>query len=272
MNVSRLAQGVSIPQAWTHGLAIIKVAGEPMIDQRGDEMTELLGLRLEISRPLYKPVPEDLPKLPGAGVWTLPGPLEDYAFELITGCNQRPAGFSAVMAARALRNGGLKGEDCIKSEKTNTWNRALTTSEVNAVYQRDLAFSYTYGERVDFWGQLRKLEEALTDCPDTRRARLLISRPDDLGLENPPCWQLSEFFIRGGILYQIVDIRSWCFSSAATENLYGWARLSEYLAGQVGAKVGPMIVNAGSAHIPRHDMWWVNKVLEDNKVLERGSN
>ena len=236
--------GATIPQAWRTGLAKIKIGGDIVTDQRGDIMSEILGLRLEITRPLHNPIPTGLPELPGVGVWRIAPPLEDYAFQLITGLNARPAGFSAVMAAQALRRGDLKKEDCIKPK----------TDEA-------LRFEYTYGERVDFWGQLRYVEEILTTSSETRRARLIISRLGDLALESPPCWQLSEFFIRDGRLHQFVDIRSWCFSSAATENLYGWARLSEYLAGQIGAEVGPMIVNAGSAHIPKHDMWWVNRVL-----------
>jgi thymidylate synthase len=113
-------------------------------------------------------------------------------------------------------------------------------------------FDYTYGARLRSpIDQVQVMIEKLRANPSTRRAIGVtwhIFTDNDQAF-HPPCLIFIEFLIRGEALHMSAFFRSWDVAQAAPQNIYGLARLMEYVAGNLDVEVGTMTITAASAHI-----------------------
>ncbi|MGV8126819.1 MAG: thymidylate synthase [Methanothrix sp.] len=131
-------------------------------------------------------------------------------------------------------------------------------------------FEYTYGERLRAWAlpgcaPLDQIEQAISrlrasSC--TRRSTAVTwIAPLDSSKEEVPCMIVDDFKLRDGRLHLSIFFRSHDFAGAYPANLYGLARLLQYVAGEVGAQPGSISTTSASAHIYEHDWDWVERML-----------
>jgi thymidylate synthase len=131
-------------------------------------------------------------------------------------------------------------------------------------------FEYTYGERLRAWAlpgmpPLDQIEQAiarLRSSSCTRRATAVTwIAPVDCAKEEVPCMIVDDFKLRDGRLNLSIFFRSHDFAGAYPANLYGLARLLQYVAGETGAKPGSISTTSASAHIYEHDWDFVERML-----------
>ena len=131
-------------------------------------------------------------------------------------------------------------------------------------------FEYTYGERLRAWAlpdgvPLDQIEQAISRLrasSSTRRATAVTwIAPLDSAREEVPCMIVDDFKLRDGRLNLSIFFRSHDFAGAYPANLYGLARLLQYVAGEVGAEPGSISTTSASAHIYEHDWDWVERML-----------
>jgi len=135
-------------------------------------------------------------------------------------------------------------------------------------------FEYTYGERLRSWrspgmessiDQIDQVISRLKSAPSTRRATAVTWIPPiDSAKEEVPCMIVDDFKLRDGRLNLIALFRSHDFAGAYPANLYGLARVLEYVSSRVGAKPGSISTMSASAHIYDHDWDWVLEMLVDS--------
>jgi thymidylate synthase len=144
-------------------------------------------------------------------------------------------------------------------------------------------FEYTYGERLRCWkvpgrsldqgdhtiDQIDEAVRRLRASPATRRATAVTWIPPvDAAREEVPCMIADDFKLRDGKLNLIVFFRSHDFAGAYPANLYGLARVLEYVSEEVGAAPGSICTLSASAHIYEHDWDWVEEMLVDRPRSE----
>ena len=131
-------------------------------------------------------------------------------------------------------------------------------------------FEYTYGERLRAWSlpgvpPLDQIEQAirrLKESSATRRATAVTWIPPvDTAKDEVPCMIVDDFKLRDGRLNLAVFFRSHDFAGAYPANLYGLARVLEYVAREVVAEPGSISTTSASAHIYEHDWDWVEEML-----------
>jgi thymidylate synthase len=131
-------------------------------------------------------------------------------------------------------------------------------------------FEYTYGERLRAWAlpgsvPLDQIEQAISRLrasSSTRRATAVTwIAPLDSSKEEVPCMIVDDFKLRDGRLHLSIFFRSHDFAGAYPANLYGLARLLQYVASEVGAEPGSISTTSASAHIYEHDWDWVERML-----------
>jgi len=130
-------------------------------------------------------------------------------------------------------------------------------------------FEYTYGNRLRAWSsggspldQIDHVIRYLKASPSTRRATAVTWIPSlDSAKEEVPCMIVDDFKMRDGRLNLSVFFRSHDFAGAYPANLYGLARLLEYVSNEVGASPGSISTLSASAHIYEHDWDWVREML-----------
>jgi len=137
-------------------------------------------------------------------------------------------------------------------------------------------FEYTYGERLRAWSmpgeraplqpqpidQIEQAIQRLKASTVTRRATAVTwIAPIDCAKEEVPCMIVDDFKLRDGRLNLSVFFRSHDFAGAYPANLYGLARLLEYVAAEVGAEPGSISTTSSSAHVYEHDWDWVGKMV-----------
>ena len=75
---------------------------------------------------------------------------------------------------------------------------------------------------------------------------------------------VDDFKLRDGRLHLSIFFRSHDFAGAYPANLYGLARLLQYVCCEVGAEPGSISTTSASAHIYEHDWDWVGRMLTDS--------
>lgn len=115
-------------------------------------------------------------------------------------------------------------------------------------------FVYTYGNRLrkHFEGidQIGVAIERLKNCRESRRAiSVTWDQTQDTKIEEVPCMILVDFKIRNDTLYTTALWRSHDIYGAWFPNAVGLSYLAKYVAGEVGAKIGPVTIHSISAHI-----------------------
>ena len=131
-------------------------------------------------------------------------------------------------------------------------------------------FEYTYGERLRAWSlpgmpaldQIEQVILRLKASANTRRATAVTwIVPVDAAKDEVPCMIVDDFKLRDGRLHLSIFFRSHDFAGAYPANLYGLARLLQYVSLEVGAKPGSISTTSASAHIYEHDWDWVERML-----------
>ena len=131
-------------------------------------------------------------------------------------------------------------------------------------------FEYTYGERLRAWSlpgmpaldQIEQVILRLKASANTRRATAVTwIAPVDAAKDEVPCMIVDDFKLRDGRLHLSIFFRSHDFAGAYPANLYGLARLLQYVSSEVGAKPGSISTTSASAHIYEHDWDWVERML-----------
>jgi thymidylate synthase len=138
-------------------------------------------------------------------------------------------------------------------------------------------FEYTYGERLRSWkvpeyeasptssgsvDQLGHVIRRLKASPSTRRATAVTWIPSvDNARDEVPCMIVDDFKLRDGRLNLAIFFRSHDFAGAYPANLYGLARVLQFVSGEVGVMPGAISTTSASAHIYDHDWDWVQEML-----------
>ena len=131
-------------------------------------------------------------------------------------------------------------------------------------------FEYTYGERLRAWhlpgvpalDQIEQVILRLKASANTRRATAVTwIVPVDACKDEVPCMIVDDFKLRDGRLNLSIFFRSHDFAGAYPANLYGLARLLQYVSYEVGAEPGSICTTSASAHIYEHDWDFVEKMV-----------
>ncbi len=154
-----------------------------------------------------------------------------------------------------------------------SWNEErLEEYALQLLSAENPGFEYTYGNRLRSWAsegshassvdQIEHVIRRLKAAPSTRRATAVTwIPPTDEVREEVPCMIVDDFKLRDGRLNLSVFFRSHDFAGAYPANLYGLARVLEYVSGEVGAVPGSISTLSSSAHIYEHDWDWVEEML-----------
>ena len=114
-------------------------------------------------------------------------------------------------------------------------------------------FTYTYNERLR--GNLRELIKLLREQQDTRRAFLPIWRNEDrmraAGPTDVPCVIGFHFQVTEGYLNLTTIMRSLDIINCLPNDVYLSIRLLEYVAREVGIKIGTFLLWGSNAHIKK---------------------
>lgn len=111
---------------------------------------------------------------------------------------------------------------------------------------------YTYHDR--YATQIPAVIEELTRNPQSRRAVMVIARPEDIHSDDPPCLQHIQFFIRAtpkypnGQLDCKVLFRSNDAARATFMNAFALIMLQKRIADALGVPVGTYVHRANSFH------------------------
>ena len=159
-----------------------------------------------------------------------------------------------------------------------SWNQErLEEYAVQLLSGENPGFEYTYGERLRSWkipeddtsttssdsvDQLGHVIRRLKASPSTRRATAVTWIPPvDNARDEVPCMIVDDFKLRDGKLNLAIFFRSHDFAGAYPANLYGLARVLQFVSGEVGAMPGSISTTSASAHIYDHDWDWVQEML-----------
>ena len=128
---------------------------------------------------------------------------------------------------------------------------------------------YTYHDR--YKDQLQAVIDELRRDKFSRRAKLIIARPEDITMADAPCLQYIQFFIRNGLLDCYALFRSNDALEAAFMNAYALIRLQERVARELGVKVGTYTHKATSYHVYDKDRQrlkdMVHRITHGNRSL-----
>jgi thymidylate synthase len=158
-----------------------------------------------------------------------------------------------------------------------SWNEErLEEYALQLLSGQNPGFEYTYGERLRAWSmpgtppldQIEQVIRRLNDSSSTRRATAVTWIPlVDTAKDEVPCMIVDDFKLRDGCLNLSIFFRSHDFAGAYPANLYGLARVLEYVSREVGAKPGSISTTSASAHIYEHDWDLVAEMLKGEKNL-----
>jgi thymidylate synthase len=195
--------------AWQWTKGTITAYGNLVKTEDGKLTKEVMNLMVTILKPL-----EGWP-IPNSE-WDLPA-LDRYADQLLSSNN--PTDFDYVYGNR------LRARQCLFDDPDSC-------------------------QSVMEWDQIGLIIEKLKRQPSSRRCIAITWYPErDIFAEHAPCLQLIDFLIRDGKLHCTTFFRSWDCERAAPANMYGIAKLHQYVASQVGTIPGSLTIMAASAHI-----------------------
>ena len=110
---------------------------------------------------------------------------------------------------------------------------------------------YTYHQR--YANQFPFIVEELKRNPWSRRAVMDIRSPEDMGSEDPACWQHAQYFIRDGALHCKILFRSNDACKASFMNAFALILLQKKLADALGVPMGTYTHRANSFHCYARD-------------------
>ncbi len=226
--VGRFIRARSIPDAWHRGLNLIWRQGAEITDERGTRIKELLSLQVVVEDPYHEMIPHEYS-------WN-DERLEEYAHQLLTGENP--------------------GFEYTYGERLRHWEIPEASRSTSS---QDASMRLYVSSPVD---QIDHVICRLRRSPSTRRATAVTWIPPvDNSKDEVPCMIVDDFKLRDGSLNLAVFFRSHDFAGAYPANLYGLARVLEYVSREVGAEPGSISTTSSSAHIYEHDWDWVREML-----------
>ena len=110
---------------------------------------------------------------------------------------------------------------------------------------------YTYHAR--YANQYPFIIEELKRNPWSRRAVMDIRTPEDMGSDDPACWQHAQYFIRDGALHCRILFRSNDACKASYMNAFALIMLQKRIADALGVKMGTYTHRANSFHCYARD-------------------
>lgn len=110
---------------------------------------------------------------------------------------------------------------------------------------------YTYHDRMI--EQLPGVVSLLRKDPNSRRAVVVIRRPSDIDMDDPPCLQLVQYAINNGDLDCFVTFRSNDAVKAFFMNAFALIRIQTILAELLNCGVGHYVHTANSFHAYERD-------------------
>lgn len=114
----------------------------------------------------------------------------------------------------------------------------------------ELKHDYTYGHRIHFLDNLDKVIIMLKDHKNTRRAVIPIFWPTDVKSKHEiPCVTQIMFSVESGKLDMTVTMRSNDVVGAFPSDAYGYMKLQEFVAGEIGLPTGTYCMYINDAHI-----------------------
>ncbi|MCJ7444090.1 MAG: thymidylate synthase [Methanotrichaceae archaeon] len=151
-----------------------------------------------------------------------------------------------------------------------SWNQERLEDYANQLLSSENpGFEYTYGNRLRAWDfgcipldQIDHLIKLIKDSPSTRRATAVTWIPPiDSTKDEVPCMIVIDFKIRDERMNLTAFFRSHDFAGAYPANLYGLARILEFVSKDVSVSPGSISTLSASAHIYEHDWDWVREML-----------
>lgn len=121
-------------------------------------------------------------------------------------------------------------------------------------------WAYTYHQR--YADQYQFIIDELKRNPWSRRAVMDIRRSEDMGSEDPACWQHVQYFIRDGMLDCMVLFRSNDACKAAFMNAFALIMLQKKIADELGVEVGTYTHRANSFHCYERDFALLDGYVE----------
>ena len=127
-------------------------------------------------------------------------------------------------------------------------------------------WEYTYHDRIGW--QIKSVIRELRRDPYSRRAVIDVRRTSDAYLDDPPCLQNIQLFIRDGRLNMTALFRSNDACKAAFMNAYALTCLQDIIAAELGVDVGSYTHIANSFHAYERD--WDLLESYDNRICGGG--
>ena len=119
---------------------------------------------------------------------------------------------------------------------------------------------YTYHSR--YAGQYQFIIDELRRNPYSRRAVMDIRTAEDMGSDDPACWQHAQYFIREGKLHCKILFRSNDACKAAYMNAFALVMLQKRIADALGVEVGSYTHRANSFHCYERDFELLDGYIE----------
>ncbi len=110
---------------------------------------------------------------------------------------------------------------------------------------------YTYHAR--YAPQYRFIIDELKRNPWSRRAVMDIRSPEDMGSDDPACWQHAQYFVRDGALHCKILFRSNDACKASYMNAFALILLQKRIADELGLPMGTYTHRANSFHCYARD-------------------
>ena len=110
---------------------------------------------------------------------------------------------------------------------------------------------YTYHQRYAY--QYSFIIEELRRNPWSRRAVMDIRSPEDMGSDDPACWQHAQYFVRDGALHCKILFRSNDACKASFMNAFALILLQKKIADELGLPMGSYTHRANSFHCYARD-------------------
>lgn len=141
--------------------------------------------------------------------------------------------------------------------RLDLWQKLMSKKDSNK-------FDYTYSERINYLNQLDNAIAALKEDEHTRRAMIMVFRPDDTEKSSGfatriPCSVSYQFIIRNNKLMCLYHIRSNDIFKHFCIDIWLTNALQEYIVEQLkdtypNLKVGPLNYYCGSLHAYNEDL------------------
>lgn len=118
---------------------------------------------------------------------------------------------------------------------------------------------YTYHQR--YASQYNFIVEELKRNPWSRRAVMDIRSPEDMGSDDPACWQHAQYFVRDGALHCKILFRSNDACKASFMNAFALILLQKKIADELGLPMGTYTHRANSFHCYARDFDLLNAYI-----------